>query len=86
MNPYTTEDSDIAILDLVSAFALLYSVMKLKNVIKKIAFGFPNIKLVKMHWICELTWSVLFVAVAILNRFDGYEASEEKNSHGDDPG
>ena len=85
MNPWTTKDIDIATLDLISTFALLYSVMKLKNVIKKTTFGFPNTKLVMMHWICELTWSILFVANAIIIRFDNDEEAEGVHPHKDDP-
>ena len=69
MDPWTYEDNDIAVLDLISAFLLLYSVMRLKNVIKNSMFGFPNKNLVTMHWVCELTWTTLFITKAILNKY-----------------
>ena len=50
-----------------TCFILLYSVLKIRRTIKEIAYAFPNEKLMCVHLINFVVWSVLVILQTILS-------------------
>ena len=44
-----------------TCFILLYSVLRIRSTIKEIAYAFPNEKLMILHFVNFVVWSVLVV-------------------------
>ena len=56
----------LPILLIFTCFILLYAVLRMRNTIKRIAHAFPNEKLMLVHCINFVVWSILIVVIMVL--------------------